>query len=36
MWEQSHLLEALRREFEEVFVVYAYSGPDTSIEGDVD
>jgi hypothetical protein len=36
MWEQSHLLEALRREFEDIFSAHAYAGPDTPVEGDVE
>jgi hypothetical protein len=36
MWEQSHLLEALRHEFEDIFSAHAYAGPDTPVEGDVE
>jgi hypothetical protein len=32
MWEQSHLLEALRREFEDIFAAHSYAGPDTPVE----
>jgi hypothetical protein len=32
MWEQAHLLQALRVEFEAIFAAHAYTGPETSMD----
>jgi hypothetical protein len=35
MWEQAHLLEALRLEFEAIFAAHAYVGPETALSDDL-
>ena len=36
MWEQVHLLEALRIEFEAIFAAHAYAGPETPMENEAE
>ena len=36
MWEQAHLLQALRAEFEAIFAAYAYVGPETPLENEAE